>query len=397
MTSTASAGQRSETSPAGSSRGGVRLAVAWATNFMIGLALYMVTPLMPSIGDDYGLTPNGMGLMATSFSVAYFLAALLLGSLAGKIGQRRMLVLAMAVFALANLGTALAPSYTWVVITRVVSGAAAGAASPTLYALTSLMAPPERRARWMAVTVSGLLSALWAGAPIGAALVDHVGWRAIFGAMGVIAAALVLVNLKAWPAVVPAPEGASEGTFAKGFAVVAVSVCGLWAAAVYGLYTFLGVALDQSSMDGATPWLLVCYGVGAIAGIFLGGRWSDTKGAGRTLTAALSGLAVLEFAVAVAFGAETSVGVGLALLVFAFAAFAAFPAQQSRLVLLFPQQVSAVLAWNSAALFLGISVAAGVGGAVISAFSFPWLLAGCGVVGLVAVVVSRIGSARATT
>lgn len=392
---TTTAPQQTTTATSTDSSGRRPLAVAWGTNFLVGLALYMVTPLMPSIGRDYGLTPSGMGLMATGFSVAYFLSALVLGSLAQRVGQRRMLVGAVTLFAIACLATAVAPSYGWVIAARVLAGAAAGAASPTLYALTSIMAPPERRGRWLAVTVSGLLSALWAGAPVGALLVDHIGWKAVFAGVGVIAAVLALVNQKVWPGGVLAVPDAPKAEISKGYALIAVSVWGLWAAAVYGLYTFLGIALDgDSAFHGTEPWLLAAYGVGAVAGIFLGGRWADRHGPARILTTALLVLTVLELALAALFRAGNPVAFGVGLLLFAFTAFAGFPAQATRLVQLFPAQATTVLAWNASALFVGISAASAVGGAVIGHYSYPVFLVCCSVAALLATGLSRISPTK---
>ena len=145
----------------------VRLAIGWLTMFVIGTDLFVVSPLLPMIAADYQTSPALAGLGVAAFALTYMISAPLLGHLADRVGRRGMLTFCLFGFASANLLTASAANFAWLLSARLCAGAAAAGVSPSLYALVSGLAPPDRRATWLALVVSGLLLSLSLGAPIG--------------------------------------------------------------------------------------------------------------------------------------------------------------------------------------------------------------------------------------
>ncbi|WP_242331819.1 MFS transporter [Streptomyces formicae] len=172
-----------------------------------------------------------------------------------------------------------------------------------------------------------------------------------------------------------------------GVAVSAVAVTALWALSVYGLYTFLAVALHSDGRAGDVAWLLVVYGVGAVVGGQVGGRFADRAGAVRVTRTALALTAVVEVAVALVYPVTWALACALGL--FALAGYAFFPAQQRHLVDLFPERATAVLSWNNSALFVGLSLAGAVGGQIVDALGYPALLYVCAAVAVSACLAAR--------
>src|SRR6266704_3606605 len=152
------------------------LAVGWLTMFVVGTDLFVVSPLLPMIAADYRISAPLAGLSVTAFSLTYMVSAPFFGHLADRIGRHRVLVCGLLVFAAANLATGAAGSLVALLAARVVAGAAAAAVSPSVYAMVAGAAPPEQRASWMALVVSGLLVSLALGAPIGAWAGALFGW-----------------------------------------------------------------------------------------------------------------------------------------------------------------------------------------------------------------------------
>ena len=136
----------------------VRLAIGWLTMFVIGTDLFVVSPLLPMIAADYQTSPALAGLGVAAFALTYMISAPLLGHLADRAGRRGMLTFCLFGFASANLLTASAANFAWLLSARLCAGAAAAGISPSLYALVSGLAPPDRRATWLALVVSGRLN-----------------------------------------------------------------------------------------------------------------------------------------------------------------------------------------------------------------------------------------------
>ncbi|MFI6657527.1 MFS transporter [Streptomyces sp. NPDC050523] len=352
------------------------IALAWLTQFMVGTDLFVVAPLLPHIAASFDVSATSTGLLITAFSIAYVVASPFAGWISDRWDRATVLVVALVLFSAANVGTALAPGFGVLLVARVVAGVAAAATGPTVYALVSTRARPQARAQVLAVVGSGLLTALWVGAPAGSLLGRYVGWQAAFVILAGGTLLLAFPHAFVWrarpvPAAV-APARAPHHVGRPGAAVAAVAVTTLWAFSVYSLYTFLAVALHADGRSATVTWLLVVYGIGAVVGGQVGGRFADRIEATRVTGVALALTAVLEAAVALVFSVTWALACALGL--FAFAAYAFFPAQQRHLVDLFPERATAVLSWNNSALFVGLSLAGAVGGQVVRALDYPALL-----------------------
>src|SRR5580704_11861173 len=170
------------------------LVTGWLTMFVIGTDLFVVSPLLPMIAADYRVSPAVAGLSVTVFALTYMVSAPLFGHLADRIGRRPVLICCLAAFAIANLLTAAAASLFWLLAARLLAGAAAAGVSPSVYALVGSAAPPDRRATWMAIVVSGLLVSLALGAPIGALAGAWIGWGPVFAVLAALSLCLVWPN-----------------------------------------------------------------------------------------------------------------------------------------------------------------------------------------------------------
>jgi predicted MFS family arabinose efflux permease len=110
-----------------------------------------------------------------------------------------VLICCLLAFGTANLLTASAVNFSWLLALRLFAGAAAAGVSPSIYALVGDAAPPERRATWLALTVSGLLVSLALGASPAGLVGATFGWTAVFVALAVFSLALVTLNSWVWP------------------------------------------------------------------------------------------------------------------------------------------------------------------------------------------------------
>ncbi|MEU6812968.1 MFS transporter [Streptomyces sp. NPDC046831] len=373
------------------------VALAWVTQFLVGTDLFVVAPLLPDIAASLHVAPASTGLLITAFSLAYVVASPFAGWLSDRYDRARILAGGLVLFSLANVATALAPSFGLLLATRVVAGVAAAATGPTVYALVSTRAQVTARAQVLAVVGSGLLTALWVGAPAGALLSRHTGWRAAFVILAVGTCVLAVPHAFVWrsgPTPAPAAGSPAAGSGAAGStpdagealvgkpvpggqrgagtAAFAVAVTALWAFSAYSLYTFLAVALHADGRAADVSWLLVAYGIAAVVGGQAGGRLADRAGAVRVTGTALALMAAAETAVALVLPFTWALAVALAL--FALVAYAFFPAQQRHLVDTFPERATGMLSWNNSALFIGLSLAGAIGGPVVHAYGYPQLL-----------------------
>jgi predicted MFS family arabinose efflux permease len=368
-----------------------QLAVAWVTMFVVGSDLFVVSPLLPLMSVDYAVPPAAAGLSVTVFAVTYMLSAPALGHLADRVGRGRVLTCCLYAFGAANLLTAIAGDFTWLLATRIVAGAAAAGVSPSIYALTGSSAPPERRATRLAIVVSGLLMSLSLGTPIGLLSAASLGWPVVFAALAALSLVLAWANNCVWHDPHAAKRRAALGDRLTA-TVLAVQLAPtvLWSTALYAVYTYLGEGLSASGYSTEQiAEVILFYGCGAIAGSLIGGRIADRLGARLTISIGLSGLSssLLLLLVALHLGMIVNCAFGLASL----SAQMFFPAQQLRLADQFPASRAVMLAWNNSALFLGISLGSLIGGRAVALGGFDTDLTIAAAIAIVAWITNQDG------
>ena len=315
-----------------------RLAIGWLTMFVIGTDLFVISPLLPLIAADYQASAALAELGVAVFALSYMISAPLLGHLADRIGRRRMLTCCLFGFALANLLTAAAANLALLLLARLFAGAAAAGVSPSLYALVSGLAPPDRRATWLALVVSGLLVSLLLGAPIGGLAGVSFGWPTIFRSLAGLSLLLAWANRWIWPVDYATGKTAAEHhPWAISVLSSRLAPMVAWSAAVYCVYIYLGAGLAACGFStGEIAAIIMLYGCGAIGGILFGGRMVDQLGAKLTSSVGLGGLCVCLLVVQFAIDAGMLVAFALALASAAAQLF--FPAQQASLADDFPDR-----------------------------------------------------------
>ena len=151
---------------------------------------------LPALRQSLGGT--SVDLQWTINAYALPLAALLLvgGAVGDKFGRRRLLVLGMALFALASIGCAAAPSYAVLVPMRALQGVGAAMLMPNSLALLSAAFPEKTRGRAIGTWAAVGVVASAAGPVIGGWLIGLYGWRAIFLINVPLAAVAIFLALR---------------------------------------------------------------------------------------------------------------------------------------------------------------------------------------------------------
>ncbi|MFI0424655.1 MFS transporter [Spongiactinospora sp. 9N601] len=339
--------------------------------FAVGTDAYVVAGFLPGMARSLEVSEAAAGQSATVFAVAYALLSPVLATLTARVPRRPLLVAALVVLALANLGSALAPDFGALMASRVLAAVGAAGFTPIAGAVAASLVAPAQRARALAVVVGGLTAATALGVPLGNLAGRIMDWRAALGLvalLSVICAALVALTLPALPGGprIPLRRRLAALRHPGVLAVLPLSVFGLMAS--YGLYAF---AVPLLHALGATPadekWLLFLYGVGAVGGNLLAGAAVDRRGPIRVLATGYPALAVTLAVFAWATSAQVQWLPLTALLMLAWGASTWFqtPAQQVRLISAAPEETAVVVGLNGSALYFGIAAGTGLGGLLL--------------------------------
>ncbi|GAA2426067.1 MFS transporter [Actinomadura vinacea] len=339
------------------------LPLALAT-FAVGTDAFVMAGLLPAIAADLDVSIPAAGQLVTVFALTLAVAAPVLSWLLSPLDRRKALQLALIVFVLGNVATALSPNYPIVLSARIL--AALGAATITASASSAAVAitPEERRGRAMALVIGGLTLSTALGMPLGN-LIGSVDWRLTLwavAALGVVAAIGISVSLP--KVALPATSLTARLAPLRQTKVLIILVATLLVmAGHYAVYTYIG-AMTAEATTGSFPQaltvILLAWGAGVLAGNFLSGYLVDKLPAlgvslaalvGGTVLLAISPLTVSHLITATVWAAIWGATDGMASVV-----------QQHRLVTIAPASAPLLFGLNSSAIYVGVAIGGVLGG-----------------------------------
>ena len=144
--------------------------------------------LAPSILRETGLSATQYGLVVSAYSIAFMIGNPLWGRALDRIGLRRGMIAAVALWSLASAGHAFAAGFMAFAMARAVLGLGEGAAAPGGLRTVMQTLPPLNRARGIALTYSGGSAGAILTPIIMAPIAALYGWRGAFWATGVLGA-----------------------------------------------------------------------------------------------------------------------------------------------------------------------------------------------------------------
>ncbi len=174
---------------------------------------------LPSIDASFGSSLGLIEWTVTAYVLAFAAFLVPAGRLADALGPRRLFLAGAGLFAVASVGSALAPTVATLIAARAVQGVGAALLTPASFAV--VVRAFDERARGTAL---GLWTAIVAvGAAVGplggGVLIELFGWRAIF-VMGI---PIMLVSIAITIAAVPA-DGPQRGAPPRALSVALLAV-----------------------------------------------------------------------------------------------------------------------------------------------------------------------------
>jgi multidrug resistance protein len=166
-----------------------RLAILIAVNFVDMVGFMIVLPLLPFYALELEATPEIVGLLIASFSIAQLISAPIWGRVSDRYGRRPALLIGLTASAIAYVVFGFAESLWLLFLSRFVQGAGGGTTAVAQAYVADTMAPRERAKAlgWL----SAATSAGVAFGPVIGSFSAHLGQAA----PGLVAATLCLLNV----------------------------------------------------------------------------------------------------------------------------------------------------------------------------------------------------------
>lgn len=248
--------------------------------FALGMASYVTAGLIPLIEDAFSVSAATAAQLVTAFTLAYGLGSPIVVALLPGPHQRVGLLLALAVFIVANIASALATSFISLAIWRAVAGVGAGVYLAMGIAASAAITPEVNRGKAIAIIMGGMASGTVLGVPVSLLLAERLGWASamwLISVLGIIAYAGLHAKLPALPSLPSLPLARKLAILKAPHAMAILAVSLLGAVASLGMYTFIApfmAATESGAVQSITGYLWV-WGIGGVVGSFLIGPLVD--------------------------------------------------------------------------------------------------------------------------
>lgn len=267
----------------------VMLALAMG-GFAIGTTEFAVMSLVPYFSVGLGIDEPTAGHVISAYALGVVVGAPVIAVLAAKIPRRTLLIGLMAVFGVANLLSALAPSYEWMLVFRFLSGLPHGAYFGVAALVAASIAPPNRRAQAVARVMLGLTVATIVGVPLANGIGQVLGWRWGFGIVALLALLTMALIFAYAPRdrVVPGASPLRElGALRSRQVWLTLAIGAIGFGGMFAVYTYLASTLMEVTRvsPALVPLVLGIFGLGLTAGT-LAGAWA----ADRALMPSIGGM-----------------------------------------------------------------------------------------------------------
>ncbi|MGV7216223.1 MFS transporter [Bradyrhizobium sp. UFLA05-112] len=338
-------------------------------NVVTGCSVLAPAGMLPELSSELDISIRTAGLLITFGAITLCIGSPLTAWLTSRIERRMLLTITLALLAVGNVGSALAPDYMSLLAIRLVMLAIGALYTPQAAGTAAIIVPVEKRGSTIAYVFLGWSIAAAVGLPLITFIASRYGWRASYGAIGGLGCLSFLLLLWRLPAGLKGTpvDLQTWGEVGRNRTIVLLlAITMLQMSGQFVIFTFMGPLLNKltDASPDAIGLAFGVYGVCGFLGLLFATRIVDSWGPYRT--------SVLFTSLLLAGVAGWALGAGnFALMVLSVAVwglgFASTNSmQQVRLVAAAPSLAPATVSLNTSVLYIGQAVGSAAGGALFA-------------------------------
>ncbi|PFG28891.1 permease of the major facilitator superfamily [Corynebacterium renale] len=188
------------------------LAVLCVGFFMMLLDQSIVAVATPHLQADLGASYNAIVWITAAYLFTYAVPLLVTGRLGDKFGPKKVYITGMAVFTLASVACAFAPSSGWLIAARALQGLGAALLSPQTMSIINRIFPKDKLGSALGIWGATAGIAGMTGPIAGGFITEYWGWQWIFLINVPIGICVVLAAARWLPEFPPLPRRLDPGS-----------------------------------------------------------------------------------------------------------------------------------------------------------------------------------------
>jgi EmrB/QacA subfamily drug resistance transporter len=148
--------------------------------FMALLDVSIVNVAIPALQGEFGASASDISWVASGFALTFGVALVPSGRLGDERGRRRMLLIGLTAFTATSALCGFAPTPGWLVVARLLQGAACGLMNPQVIGMIQQLFPGTSRARALGFYGGVVAVSTAIGPVVGGLLLQVADWRWVF-------------------------------------------------------------------------------------------------------------------------------------------------------------------------------------------------------------------------
>ena len=335
--------------------------------FGIGVTEFSPMGMLSVIAGDLDVSIPTAGVLISAYAFGVVIGAPIMTLGFARMSRRNLLLLSMSIFTVGNLISAVADSYSSLLLGRIITSFNHGAFFGIGAVVATQLVPPEKQASAVAAMFSGLTIANIGGVPLATYVSEVMGWRTAFMGMTIIGVATLIALRLSLPRLEADTSGSIKNelkVLTKGSVLFALLLTVVGSSSMFTVFSYISpILLEETKADALfVSSMLVLYGLGLAAGNWLAGRYADRNLLG-TLVISMAATMILL----VIFAATMQVIWVIPVLIFLWgiSSFAVVPPLQALVVSEAKGAPNLASSMNIAAFNLGNASGAALGGSVI--------------------------------
>ncbi|MCE2563642.1 MFS transporter [Komagataeibacter sp. FNDCF1] len=260
----------------------IGLCVLCATTFTAITSELAPVGLLLEMGQSFHINSGQVGMAVSAYALIVALMAVPLTILTARIERKRLLLAALAGYAVSNMVGALAPTFWLLCVGRAIGGAAHALLMSIISAYAAQLVPRRVTGRAISFVFCGASFGAVAGVPAAAAIGQFLGWRVALLTAGGLAAILAAVVVVALPSVATPARGSGftlrgNSRAVRNFGLIMGVTAGFFFAHNL-VYTYIApVLLAHGLPESSISVDLLAIGVCSLAGLWGAGHLVDTN------------------------------------------------------------------------------------------------------------------------
>ena len=248
--------------------------------FGLGLAEFVMMGVLPDVAKTMNVSIPSAGNFISFYALGVVFGSILLVISGRKQPLKKILIILVSIFTIANLLAAFANNYYIFCLLRFMAGLPHGAFFGVGAIVADKLADKDKGNQAVATMISGMTVANLGGIPIGTFLSHNFSWRITFLLIGLFGFVVLYSVLKLIPEIKPLPDTGFRGQF-KIFKSLApwllIFAVILGNGGIFCWYSYINPLLVNVSHiePKFVSLLMILSGAGMCAGNFISGKLSD--------------------------------------------------------------------------------------------------------------------------